>query len=503
MSRINPSRRQFLKHSGALSAAGTMGAPWLMNLAAMAEANAAQVTGYKALVCVFLLGGNDACNTILPVINPKFDKPTDETKMDPSWKRYAAVRSDIGVSWVKEGKTQKVTRADYDDGKTPTPVIRSNIADINSLRYPLHPSLKPLVSLYEAGQLAVVANIGNIVQKTDRPIYALGPSSGKVPPLLRSHNDQQTYWQSGRGTMESRGWGGRFVELEDFRFGTAAAPVPADSFRSVIIGNNNKFSVGDTVSAYGMVSGSGVIPLLPDAPGGKIFGVSPVDSLRKVITGKFKTPRTNLIEQDYAKLVERALDTQAYMSKALSTVTVPAITGTQHKLAKDLQTVAKVIQAHAGGKGRQVFYVSIGSFDTHSGQKDHDKLLLEVAESLAYFQSALGSAEDKVVTFTASDFGRLLPQNGDGSDHGWGGHQFVMGKPVKGGKIYGTVPSYAHDGQDYTDLQMTTDGAMIPSTSILSLAATLGQWFDVPITQLTSSIFEPNKLPETWNLGLL
>lgn len=470
MSNINTSRRQFLKSGGALSAAG-VASPWLLNLAAMADASAATVPGdYKALVCVFLEGGNDACNTILPKLNDSV-----------SWARYATVRSEVGVR--KPGTNTLITSADYTTLGLPT--IQSTAGT-----YPLHPKLTNLASLYASNKLAVVANVGNILGTTTNATPATGQ-----PPLLRSHNDQQTMWRSGRSHNESRGWGGRYAERFDF-------PAPptglnyANYFRSVAIGDNNVFSMGDSIGAYGLTSaGAGVVALLPQTSDNKLFGASSQDLLRKVIRGEFKTTRTNLIEQDHVTVMKRSLDTQQYMSNLIGTDTTASVTMPNFGLAKDLRMVARVIRGNSQTAGRQVFFVMLRGFDNHSGLlASHPALLDELDQSLAYFQQALGPAASKVVTFTASDFGRLLHQNGGGADHGWGGHQFVISEAMTstgGGKLFGRIPSYQFNSPNYTDAQVMRDGALVPEISIEGYGASLGKWFGVPDADLTTVFAKP------------
>jgi uncharacterized protein (DUF1501 family) len=429
MSNINSSRRSFLKQGGALSAGGVIGPSWMLNLAAMADASAAIATDYKALVCVFLEGGNDACNTILPPDGSK------------SLIRYNAVRSKAALDF------NKGTFAPLSFG---TPLDKT---------FRLHPKLTEVAALYKSKKLAVVANVGNILKPTTRDLFTAQTS---IPPR-----------QSGRSNMESTGWGGRYLDNDTY-----------SGLRSVVVGDNNKFSVGDKVQAYGMVPKIGVVPLLPTAANKTVFGNLPVSTVEKVIQGNFKSARPNLIEQDYAKLVTNALALQKTMGPIMAAnPDFGQADKPNSTLAEDLLVVAKTIAGQCV-TGRQVFFVSLRGFDTHSDQAKHTALMAELSLSLNYFYKLLTEikAADKVVTFTASDFGRLLHGNGDGADHGWGGHQLVMGDALvgkAGGTIIGRVPSYEHNGTDYVDQQMTADGAMIPEISIQSYAAALGQWFEV------------------------
>ncbi len=462
-----PSRRRFLQQSGALSAAGAVGGSWLMNLAALGDAAAATGGPYKALVCVFLYGGNDACNTVLPLDAE-------------SWARYDALRS------VPPGATGAV--ADLRLNKDALLRINAQVGG-QTVQYGLHNNLTQVHSLYNQGKLAVVANVGTMtkgpVKRSDMGGIAT-ESNGGLPPKLRSHNDQQEIWQSGRSNLDPIGWGGRVSDPAAFAFTADGTSDKANSFRSVYLGDTPTFSVGNTTVPYGLTfTNNGVVPLLPKAQGKLYNGVS-TTMLTNLIKGTAGGTRTNLLEKDYIKLTTRAMDAEGYMTQKLSAIPldgtpVPA----NNYLANQLKMVARVIKAHASRSGRQVFFVSIGGFDTHDNQRpsvqnpdnNHDGLLKRVDEALGYFATVLGSDMDKVTTFTASDFGRLLNSNGDGTDHAWGGHHFVMGGAVKGGQVYGRMPSYARSGSSYVDPQMTEDGAMIPVVSVGSYGATMARWF--------------------------
>jgi uncharacterized protein (DUF1501 family) len=469
MSNINESRRRLLKQGGALSAAGTFGSSLMFNLAAAADAAAANAAGYKAIVCIYLEGGNDACNTILPA----FDDAA-------SWDRYNAVRGLV----LKLGKPATQTTGPY------------AISASTGKYHPLHPQLVNVSAMMNpsggtASNVAMVANVGNVLGTTTA-------ATTSVPAQLRSHNDQTTVWHDGRNHMASSGWGGRAVELTKI----TSTSAQANAFQAVVLGNNNVFCYGASATAnvrpYGMVRGKGVVELLAGQT--KVFGSLPIATVQQVMQGNYTSwiaPRTNLIELDYVDLVRRAQASQSYMtgllaqSTSASAAVLPTdAAGAPYPLAQDLQIVAKVIagQRLAKATGRQVFYVSLGGFDIHTDGGSHAKLLGQLDASLKYFRDALGGNMDDTVAFTASEFGRLLHSNGDGCDHGWGGHHIVMGGTVKGGKIYGKVPSYARNANGYADPQMTMDGALIPSISLGSYAASILTWFGLTTTETTSAL---------------
>lgn len=478
---VQTSRRRFLKQSGAVSAAGAIGGSWLLNLAAAGNAAAATGGPYKALVCVFLYGGNDACNTVLPLD-------------DASWAQYDRLRA---VPAGTEGTTA--------DLRLPRAQLKTISATVQgqTVQYGLHPNLSRVQSLYGQGKLAVVANVGTMVKAplTRNDINAgASESNGQLPPKLRSHNDQQVVWQSGRTNIEERGWGGRVVDPAAFDFASEGSQDKANSFASVYFGDSPTFSYGDgSTPPYGMTTGgNGVVPLLQGA-GAKLFGGASISYLTGLLRGTAGGTRSNLMEQDYIQLTSRALEAESYMSGKLAavplnTIPVPA----NNHLANQLKMVARVIKSHSSRNGRQVFFVGMYGFDTHDGQRSdtgevgHDLLMRQLDDALGYFSDVLGSDMDKVTTFTASDFGRLLSSNGDGTDHAWGGHHFVMGGAVDGGKVFGRMPSYARtaQGTSYVDQQMTEDGAMIPVVSVGSYGATLGRWFG--LTDAEAKAIFPN-----------
>jgi uncharacterized protein (DUF1501 family) len=461
MSNINTSRRRFLKQGGAASIASTVSTSWLVNLAGLGSAQAADSQGYKALVCIFLEGGNDACNTILPA-----------TEDNDSWIRYDAVRGKLKLARRGTGDLGPFALGRSPDGTT-------------DWHYPIHEKLVKVGAMLREtnSPLALVANVGTLASASTQS------NLGTLPARLRSHNDQTNTWHNANSNIAKTGWGGESAELTSL----SASSSVANNFRCVVMGNNNAFGIGDNLRAYGMVRQLGSIPLLPQQDAfSKVFGDLPVASVLKAAQGSYRSTFTNLLEKDYAMVVRRAQASAAYAQTLLDATTdISAMTpplddkGAPSALALDLQMVAQVIAGHqrAGTTGRQVFYVSLGGFDIHNDPGIHARLLTELDASLAHFRAALvkGDSFGNVVTFTASEFGRLLHANGDGCDHGWGGHHIVMGGPVQGGRIYGAVPRYARnaDNTRYTDDHMTGDGALIPSISVGSYAATLCRWFGV------------------------
>ncbi len=433
------SRREFLKRVGAFSATG-VAAPLALNLAAMGEAAAFNATDYKALVCVFLYGGNDYANTLVPYDNA-------------SHGLYLGQRAAIATQRSALDAT----------------VLNPTVALANSRQYALAPTLSPLLPIFNASQLAVMLNIGNLVQPTSKTQYT--NKSAPLPPKLFSHNDQQSVWQSSSPEGSTSGWGGRMGDLFASSNGNA-------TFSCVSVTGNAVFLAGRTAVQYQVTTG-GSVPITGLAS--PLFGSqSCSDTLRSLITA----PRSNVFEAEHARITKRSIEADTQLSAALATA--PTITtpfAGLNNLAAQLQMVAKMISVRAAtGAKRQVFFVSIGGFDMHDGLVDnHPGLLATVADAMASFHAAtteLGVAS-KVTTFTASDFGRTLTTDGDGSDHGWGSMHFVMGGAVKGRAYYGTPPTIANNGPDDVG-----QGRLLPSLAVDQLGATLGKWFGVSDTEM-------------------
>lgn len=442
---MTASRRAFLKKASSLSLAG-VAAPWALNLAAMAEASAANASDYKALVCVFLYGGNDYANTLVP-----YDLG--------SHAQYQQFRPSFAYSRDSLAATALATAT--------APLDSAGFAH----QYALAPGLAKLLPIFNSGKLGVVLNVGTLVQPTTKQQYT--SKSVKLPPKLFSHNDQQSVWQSSSPEGATSGWGGRMGDL--FQAANTNA-----TFTCVNVSGNAVYLSGRTAVQY-QVSTSGSVPLAGlKSP---LFGSATASAaLRKLIT----EPRTHMLENEYNKVSKRSIDANEVLTAALATA--PALATafpTGNSLADQLKLVARMIAAApALGTKRQVFFVSLGGFDTHDGMlTDHPVLMSKVGDAMAAFYAATTelSVADKVTSFTASDFGRTLTGNANGSDHGWGSMHFVMGGAVNGGRYYGTAPVVANGGPDDVG-----QGRLLPTTSVEQLAATLGGWLGVSDSELLS-----------------
>lgn len=440
---VDEARRALLQRGSLLGLAGAA-TPWALNLSLLADAAAStDPQDYKALVCVFLYGGNDHGNTLVPV---------DTTHHAA----YAAIRGSIATPRNDLLATALTTDAALPDG----------------LQLALAPQLAPLLPLWTGGQLAVQLNVGPLVQPTTLAQYKA--RSVPLPSKLFSHNDQQSTWQSSWPEGASSGWGGR---IGDLMLGGNGSSV----FTCVSVTGNAVFLTGRSAVQY-QVGSNGAVAIkgIAKALNGS---ATAQQALRTLITA----PHSHLMADTYSRITRRSIDAEAHVSAALAAAPDVNTPFENTTLANQLKMVARLIAGRAGlGARRQVFMVSLGGFDLHDGLPDnHPGLLAQVAGALRSFYDAtvaLGVA-DRVTTFTASDFGRTLSSNGDGSDHGWGSHHLLMGGAVKGRRFYGTAPSVSVNGPDDVG-----QGRLLPSTSVDQFAATLASWFGVGNSDLATVV---------------
>jgi len=440
---MTASRRAFLKRASTLSLAG-VAAPWALNLAAMAEASAATATDYKALICVFLYGGNDYANTVVP-----YDAA--------SYALYQGFRPAFAHARDALAATAL------------NPVAAP--VDINGMahQYALAPGLASLVPLFNTGKLGVMLNVGSLVQPTTKLQYT--NRSVKLPPKLFSHNDQQSVWQSSLPEGATSGWGGRMGDL--FQSGNTNS-----TFTCVNVSGNAVYLSGKSAVQY-QVSTNGSVAL--NGVKSPLFGSAAASAaLRTLVT----QTRTHTLENEYNRISKRALDANDVLTTALAGATpLTTVFPAGNNLGDQLKLVARMISVGAElGAKRQVFFVSMGGFDTHDGMLTaHPALMTKVGDAMAAFYAATAelNVADKVTTFTASDFGRTMSGNADGSDHGWGSMHFVMGGAVRGQRFYGTAPVVADNGPDDVG-----QGRLLPTTSVEQLAATLGSWLGISDSNL-------------------
>jgi len=375
MSRIDASRRQFLRTAATTSMMGA-GAPFAMNLALMSAAHA-QTPGYRALVCIFLAGGNDSANMVLA---------TDPT----SWDAYVKARSTPPqpIALPAVGQTGGVL-----DIVPNTPQAGRTFA--------LHPSMGALKTLFDAGRAAVVSNVGPLVEPITKAQW--NARAGRTPPQLFSHNDQTSIWQAYKPEGARIGWGGRMGDL-------LAAGNGFGSFTTVSASGNAVFLSGETTVQF-QTNGSGNGVQIGNLTGSLFGSTAATNPLRAITTND----RSNLFEKEHARIVKRAIDTSTALQTAMPAANaLPAI-----------------------------------------------------------------NAANQATVFTASEFGRTLTSNGDGTDHGWGAHHIVAGAAVRGKDVYGAFPAIGVNTNDDVG-----QGRLLPRIAVDQYAGTLAKWFGLSDAQI-------------------
>jgi uncharacterized protein (DUF1501 family) len=467
-------RRLVLQRGLQLGAMG-VAAPLAINLAAIGEAAAFDSTDYKALVCIFLYGGNDYANTVVP-----YDAA--------NYALYHQIRAGTGGEAEAGIALARANLA----ATALTPAGGQVLTD--DLQFALAPELAGLKTLFDEQRLAVQLNVGPLIQPTTLLQYQ---SSNKVanplPPKLFSHNDQQSVWQSNGSEGSTIGWGGRLGDL-------ALSSNSTNSLLTCISASGNAVFVAGRDALQYQISPAGAI---------KIRGIDPAQTnwaaLRTALNALITRDSTHVFEKEYASVTRRSIEFEGVVNGALAGVNLTPATntlfGSGNPLASQLKIVARLIGAHNALRvRRQVFFVSIGGFDNHNLlMQDHPRLMQRLNDAMKAFYAAteeLGMA-NQVTTFTASDFGRTLSSNADGSDHGWGSHHFVMGGAVNGGRFYGTAPRVSIQSDDQVG-----QGRLLPSTSIDQFAATLARWFGCAPGELPGILSNVGRFPNT-DLGFL
>lgn len=439
-------RRAFLRRAGQLAFTGTA-LPTVMNLAAIGEAAAFNATDYKALVCVFLFGGNDYANTVINY---------DAT----SHAQYTAIRGGIAIPRASLAATALNPTTPLPDGK----------------QYALHPSMTGLANLFNTGAAAVQLNVGPLVVPLTRQQYNSNSAANPRPPKLFSHNDQQSVWMTSAAEGTTTGWGGHVGDL--------ARSHNTNSVLSCIsVAGNTVFLSGDQALSY-QVSSNGAVRI--NCLNGNVYGSAAV---RAALVDIAMQTRGHALENEYNLVTARAYGTEGAVTNALNAFPANSAPFTNfpanNGLASQLRLVARLIAARNQlGSKRQVFFVSLGGFDLHDNLLGGQATNMErLSSALTAFHQAtvdLGVA-NKVTAFTASDFGRTLTSNGDGSDHGWGSHHLMVGGAVRGAAFYGKAPpvSVTNSNVDSFDQWHVGQGRLLPSTSVTQYAATLARWFGV------------------------
>ena len=437
MTRMN--RRDFLKTSGATAAAATFaatpGLAWSQGIGTTAP-----FPDYKALVCVFLFGGNDSYNMVVPNSTAEYNA-------------YAASRQNLAIA---RGDLLPINPLSLAPGSNP---------------FGFHPSMAGMQSLFETGKAAVVANVGPLVEPTTRDQFF--NQSVTLPSQLFSHNDQQDQWHSLKGAGTSKtGWAGRIADLIRTSVATQQMATNASLF-----GTSLWQSADETIAYVMGQTGPLAFTGFSDDPNDISFDQK--RAFLRIVEAQYGS----IYERAFAEIQRRAIDAADSVSAAIDSAPVLNTVFPTSQLGRQLETVARLIGSRDQLQmQRQIFFVATGGFDSHDDQNENQPGLLGgISEAIAAFYHAtveLNVAE-AVTTFTQSDFGRTLTSNGDGTDHAWGGNQLVVGGSVRGQDFYGSYPLLQIDGPDDVG-----GGRMIPTTAADQFAATLAAWFGVPDVDL-------------------
>ncbi len=486
-------RRRLLTLGGGLTMLGAA-APFAAQLAAAGSAASQSAPDYRALVCIFMFGGNDGHNTVLA------------TDAD-SWGRYQSARNTgaapialmpPGTAPVAVGATSSFTGRVATAGspehlggvlpivpRTPQPIPAGTNASVRT--FGLHPSLGPLKTLFDAGRLGVVANVGTLVMPITKAQYQ--GRTVAYPTNLFSHNDQQSTWQAGASEGARVGWGGRLGDMITGMNGTNTL------FTAISTAGNAVFLSGQNVIQYQMTTNSQPAVVVNGATATTLFGSRVAPSR---VSGLIQDQSSDsLFAADYATVTNRSVAAATSLNSLFGTAAATAIPAPApfvnpvngategNGLANQLATVARMIAVSSSlGLKRQVFFVSIGGWDSHDFQNTSQAAnLARVAHAMSYFDGVMGNVggldmRRNVTAFTASDFSRTFTTNGDGTDHAWGGHHFVMGGSVRGGDIYGQYPTLGVDLGTFRNPDMA-GGSLVPTTSVDQYAGTMGKWLGV------------------------
>ncbi len=446
------SRREFLRYTlKSVTALGAVGA-----MSKFGEMNAlAAGSNYQALVCIFLSGGNDGHNTVIPI-----------STVQQNYSLYQKGRPDLALSQ-----------------NTLLPIAAG------SDTYGLHPNLVEIQSLYNAKHAAILANVGMLVSPTNRSSYLAANGGAGVPASLFSHSDQTSQWQTSiPNGLASTGWGGRVAD--QLQSMNAGAQFPT----TTSISECELFCIGQT-TLPASVPASGPVQLT-----GILNNANRTQAMQQLLT--FDNG-VQLVQAGNGVLTRGSNYANA-LAGLIGTANITTAFPAGNPLAAQLLMVAKLISLRNQlGLTRQIFFCQLDGFDTHGDQLSVQAALLsQLSQAVMAFYTATQelAVDQQVTTFTASEFGRTLTSNGNaGTDHAWGNHHFVIGSGVQGGKMYGAFPSLALGSQN----DVNTRGTLIPTSSVDQYAATLAQWFGVTAGANLTSIFPNIGNFPTSNLGFL
>ncbi len=445
------SRRHLLKGIGA----GALSAATLTTLGnamyGFQGANAAEVTDYKALVCIFMLGGCDTHDVLLPYDQASYDS-------------FRNIRTSMFGGYNGSRDRNQLL-----------PLSPINSGDFGGRQFAMPPEMSGLHGLFQSGDAAFVANTGPLISPLNRAQWQSG--SVPVPKQLFSHNDQQSTWAASAPEGAQFGWGGRFAD--------AAVVSGANTnreFSTITAVGNELFLTGQEVLPYQIgLNGAEEINLLTE------FDNANISNLLRRHFAATDFNQSNLIGRDVARIADKSVVLNESYNQAVANLIPLSTQFPQSYLASQLRAIANAIAIRDSlSVRRQVFFAAIGGFDTHSTQAaDLPGHLSDVSAAITAFHSAMQElgVGNSVTTFTASDFGRTLAANGDGTDHGWGSHHLVVGGAVQGQRIYGNVPppEFGHE-------QDADSGRLIPTISVEQYAAPMGSWFGLNDSELAAAL---------------
>lgn len=470
-------RREFLEKTLMGCATSAAFASMLGKLSIAQAASLPRLAGddYRALVCIFLWGGNDSFNMLIP---------NDVTH----WNQYSQARGALAIP--RTGANSVI-------GITP------NTAPSDGGTYGFHPQMGAMRDLFAAGKAAVISNVGPLVHPITQAQYQNG--SVPVPPQLFSHSDQQVLWQSpAANATVRRGWGGRLADM----FHTMNTNQQLSM--NISLDGENVFQAGDDVSPY-FLGAWGVEEIGPIAPGDwnnarrNAFMALQQASMGHPFQRAFgdKVVRTRAVTSQLSTALESVPETSAPFNLFAQRWAEAGVNEVPY-FGQQLRMVARMIKLQAQlGMTRQIFLVGLGGFDTHDDQlAAQNELLRDLSIGMKAFHDCMASPQinlaNQVTQFTASDFGRTLSINGDGTDHGWGSHHLVVGGSVIGKNIYGAMPSLLADNNP----QDAGWGQIIPSLSVDQYAATLARWYGLQDSD-RSTVFPNIGNFATPNLGFM
>jgi uncharacterized protein (DUF1501 family) len=441
-------RRSFIKYAS-LAAAGNAAA--LRPFGAL-NALAQATTGYKALVCVFLFGGNDANNTLIP-----FDTA--------GYNNYSTIRGPLAIP-------------------------QAQLLQLSAMpNFAINPNLPDIQALFDNNNAAFVANVGTLIEPTTKAQYQAGVS---LPTNLFSHPDQQLEWQNASQSGATQtGWAGRIADQLNAAY-NSGAQVPM--ITSV---------AGDTLFCNG--NASTPVSVSPGNLGGAQCSEGTTECSAQQATAQallsFDSGLT-LVQADNS-ITSNAYSYAKTLTAAVQSVSPLKTVFPTGSIGSQLQQIAQIIQVRAAlGVSRQIFFCGVGNFDTHSDQIAlQSALLASLSPALAAFYNSTVEmgVQNSVTSFTMSDFSRTFqPNSNTGSDHAWGSHHIVIGGAVKGGQMYGKFPTLTLNGPDDSG----TNGRWVPSTGSVQYAATLASWFGVSSTQMSTVFPNIGSFPTT-NLGFV